>query len=194
MRGFIPLFGHRVNHMLIAVVGPSGAGKDTLMDRARASLADDARFVFARRVITRPADAGGEAHEAVSEADFWARLPGFALHWSAHGLRYAIPRSIEAEMAQGRVVIANLSRGVLAEAAARYRLRVLEITAPLAVRAARLAARGREDAADVAARLAREAPLPEGLDVVTVMNDATPEEGASRVLAVLNRAASDARR
>ncbi len=180
--------------MLIAVVGPSGAGKDTLMDRARAALAGDARFVFARRVITRPADAGGEAHEAVSEAEFAARLPGFALHWAAHGLRYAVPGSIEAEMAAGRVVIANLSRGVLAEAATRYRLRVLLITAPLALRATRLAARGREDAGDVAARLAREAPLPDGLDVVTVMNDATPDDGAARVLAALNRAAADARR
>ncbi|MBR0654988.1 phosphonate metabolism protein/1,5-bisphosphokinase (PRPP-forming) PhnN [Plastoroseomonas arctica] len=180
--------------MLIAVVGPSGAGKDTLMDRARAAFADDPRYVFARRVITRPADAGGEAHEAVSEAEFDARLPGFALHWSAHGLRYAIPGSIKTAIAAGRVVIANLSRGVLAEAAARYRLRVLLITAPVAVRAARLAARGREEAADVAARLAREAPLPEGLDVVTVMNDATPEEGAARVVDALNRAAEDARR
>ena len=180
--------------MLIAVVGPSGAGKDTLMDRARAALAGDARFVFARRVITRPADAGGEAHEAVSEAEFAARLPGFSLHWAAHGLRYAIPVSIEAEMAAGRVVIANLSRGVLAEAATRYRLRVLDITAPPALRAARLAARGREDAGDVAARLSREAPLPGGLDVVTVMNDATPDDGAARVLAALNRAAADARR
>jgi ribose 1,5-bisphosphokinase len=180
--------------MLIAVVGPSGAGKDTLMDRARLALADDARFVFARRVITRAADAGGEAHEAMSEAEFAARLPGFALHWSAHGLRYAIPGTIEAAMAEGRVVIANLSRGVLAKAAARYRLRVLLITAPLAVRAARLAARGREDAADVAARLAREAPLPGGLDVVTVINDASLEEGAARVVEALNRAAADARR
>ncbi|MDB5316365.1 MAG: guanylate kinase [Rhodospirillales bacterium] len=180
--------------MLIAVVGPSGAGKDTLMDRARLALADDARFVFARRVITRAADAGGEAHEAMSEAEFAARLPGFALHWSAHGLRYAIPGTIEAAMAEGRVVIANLSRGVLAKAAARYRLRVLLITAPLAVRAARLAARGREDPADVAARLAREAPLPGGLDVVTVINDASLEEGAARVVEALNRAAADARR
>ncbi|MES2712239.1 MAG: phosphonate metabolism protein/1,5-bisphosphokinase (PRPP-forming) PhnN [Pseudomonadota bacterium] len=163
------------------------------MDRARVALADDPRFVFARRVITRAADAGGEAHEAVSEAEFDARLASFALHWSAHGLRYAIPGSIEAEMEAGRVVIANLSRGVLADAA-RYRLRVLLITAPIEVRAARLAARGREDAQDVAARLSREAPLPEGLDVVTVMNDATPDEGAARVLAALNRAAEDARR
>ncbi|MBR0665602.1 phosphonate metabolism protein/1,5-bisphosphokinase (PRPP-forming) PhnN [Roseomonas hellenica] len=182
--------------MLVAVVGPSGAGKDTLMDAARARLADDMRFIFARRVITRPADAGGEAHEPETEAGFAARLAagGFALHWRAHGLLYGIPCSIEEDLAAQRVVIANLSRGVLAEAAMRYPLRVLLITAPIALRAARLAARGREDAADVAARLSREAPLPEGLDVATVMNDATPAEGAARVLAELSRAAEDAGR
>lgn len=182
--------------MLVAVVGPSGAGKDTLMGLARARLADDARFVFARRAITRAAEAGGEDHRALHEAAFVAERDagGFALWWAAHGLHYGIPRAIEDDMAAGRVVVANLSRGVLADAAVRYRLRVLVITAPVAVLAARLAARGREDAADIAARLAREAVLPEGLDVVTVMNDATREDGAARVVAVLSRAAEDARR
>ncbi|WP_244406941.1 phosphonate metabolism protein/1,5-bisphosphokinase (PRPP-forming) PhnN [Roseomonas fluvialis] len=182
--------------MLLAVVGPSGAGKDTLMGAARARLAGDARFVFVRRAITRPAGAGGEDHRALSAPEFAAERAagGFALWWEAHGLSYGIPRSIEDQMAAGRVVVANLSRGVLAEAAARYPLRVLVITAPIAVLAARLAARGREDAADIAARLARESALPPGLDVVTVMNDATPEEGAARVVAQLTRAAEDARR
>jgi ribose 1,5-bisphosphokinase PhnN len=95
-------------------------------------------------------------------------------------------------MAARRVVIANLSRAVLREASARYALRVLNITAPIEVLAARLAARGRESAADIAARLAREVSLPDGLDIERVMNDADAAEGVARVLAALNRAASDA--
>jgi ribose 1,5-bisphosphokinase len=180
--------------MLIAVVGPSGAGKDTLMAGARAALAQDTRFRFVRRAITRPAEAGGEDHEALSEADFVARRAAgsFALSWEAHGLRYGIPRDIEEDIAARRVVIANLSRAVLPEASARYRLRVLNITAPMEVLAARLAARGRETTADIAARLAREVALPDGLDVERVMNDADVAEGVARVLAALNRAASDA--
>lgn len=176
--------------MLVGVVGPSGAGKDTLMDGARAALAGDARCVFARRVITRPADAGGEDHLPATAADF-ARMReqgDFALWWNAHGLSYGIPARIAAEAGQGRVVVANLSRGVLAEAAARFPLLVLEITAPLELRAARLAARGRESVEDVARRLSREAPLPEGLDIRRVVNDGAPERGIAAVVAVLHAA------
>ncbi|MBR0671141.1 phosphonate metabolism protein/1,5-bisphosphokinase (PRPP-forming) PhnN [Roseomonas soli] len=182
--------------MLVAVVGPSGAGKDTLMGLARARLEGDDRFRFVQRAITRPAEAGGEAHRALDLTTFEAERDagGFALWWRAHGLLYGIPRDIEADMAARRVVVANLSRGVLAEAAARYRLRVLQVTAPTELLAARLAARGRESAQDIAARLRREAALPPRLDVATVMNDATPEEGAARVIETLSRAAEDARR
>jgi ABC-type phosphate/phosphonate transport system ATPase subunit len=59
--------------MLVAVVGPSGAGKDTLMEAARLRLEGRPGFRFARRVITRPADAGGEEHEALDRAAFLAR-------------------------------------------------------------------------------------------------------------------------
>ena len=118
----------------------------------------------------------------------------FALWWEAHGLLYGIPRAIEAEMMTGRVAVANLSRGVLGDAAARYRLRVLEITASPAARAARLAARGREDAADRAARATRIMELPPGITVTTILNDGSVEQGIEAVLAVLTLAAEDALR
>lgn len=181
--------------MLVPVVGPSGAGKDTLMEAARLLLARDTRFIFARRHITRPAEAGGENHFPISVAEFrrMEQEGGFALWWEAHGLLYGIPSAMEVAMAEGRVVVANLSRTVLAEAAARYPIRILNITAPPSVLAARLAARGRESAADIEARLAREAGLPAALQVETVQNDGSVEQGVARVLAALNRAAADAR-
>ena len=52
---------------LILVVGPSGAGKDTLIDAAVARRAGLAR---ARRVVTRPEEAGGEDFEAVTPERF----------------------------------------------------------------------------------------------------------------------------
>ncbi len=180
--------------MLVPVVGPSGAGKDTLMNAARARLARDGRFVFARRHITRPAEAGGEDHVPVSVKEFrrMQQAGDFALWWEAHGLLYGIPAAIEVAMAEGRVVVANLSRTVLAEAAARYPTRILNITAPHHVLAARLAARGRETASDIGARLAREAALPAALTVETVLNDGSVEQGVDRVVAALSRAAADA--
>jgi ribose 1,5-bisphosphokinase len=172
--------------MLVLVVGPSGAGKDTLLDAARRTLAGDPRFRFVRRVITRPAEAGGEAHEAVTAAEFAAR--DFALAWEAHGLRYGISADIVVDLDAGRVVVANVSRGVIAEAVERFSVRVIEITAPPQVLAARLATRGRESAADVAVRLARSVAVPDWIPAETVMNDATVDAGVTRFLAALSRA------
>ena len=78
------------------VVGPSGAGKDTLLDGARQALAGDARYVFARRAITRPADAGGEEHDSVTSDEFARRRErgDFMVSWSAHGLDYGLPLSL----------------------------------------------------------------------------------------------------
>jgi phosphonate metabolism protein PhnN/1,5-bisphosphokinase (PRPP-forming) len=177
--------------MLVLVVGPSGAGKDTLLDAARRTLAGDKRFRFVRRVITRPADAGGEAHEPVTEAEFAAC--DFALAWQAHGLHYGITADIVADLDAGHVVVANVSRGVIAEAARRFPVRVIEIIAPPQILAARLATRGRESTADVTARLARNVALPDGVPVETVMNDATMEVGVARFLAALSRAVQAAR-
>lgn len=179
--------------MLVAVVGPSGAGKDTLMDAARMRIGPDPRFRFVRRSVSRPASAGGEDHEALDRDAFLRRRDagGFALWWEAHGLLYGIPRDIEADLAAGRCVVANLSRGALDEANARYPLLVLEITAPPETLARRLAARGREDPDAIAARLAREAPLPPALRVRRVVNDRCPGTGVAEVAAVLLAAAAE---
>lgn len=177
--------------MLILVVGPSGAGKDSLLNGARVALAADPRFRFVRRVITRPADAGGEAHEPATEAKFLTRRAagGFALDWQAHGLRYGIPADITADLAAGRAVIANISRGVLDMARSRFHVRIIEITAPKDVLAQRLAARGRESPADIAERVARIVAVPAAPDVETIQNDTTLEAGVARFVATLIRAA-----
>lgn len=169
--------------MLILVVGPSGAGKDTLLARARERLAPEGRFRFVRRVITRPADPDGENHEPVSEVAFLRR--DFALQWQAHGLRYGIPADIAPDLARGLDVVASVSRGVIEDASRRFPVRVIEVTAPPALLAARLRARNREDAADIARRLSRQVPLPEGVPVRTVENDSTIAIGAARLVAAL---------
>ncbi len=171
---------------LFAVVGPSGAGKDTLLAGV---VAAEPAFHWARRVITRPEGAGGEPFEGVSDAVFAARLArgDFALHWAAHGLSYGIPHAEFAPLAQGRDVLFNGSRSALAAARAAFPgLRVVCITAPAAVLAARLAARGREGADDIAARLARASyDLPGDIAVLDVCNDDSPTVGIARLLQAL---------
>ncbi len=178
--------------MLVGVVGPSGAGKDTLLDGARAALAGAPGIRFVRRAITRPAEAGGEDHLPMTRDAFEAARDAgaFALWWDAHGLLYGIPADVEPAIARGEVMVANLSRGVLEEAARRLPTLVVEITAPPEVLAARLSARGREDAADIAARLARQATLPEGIPVRRVMNDGSVAEGIARLVALLREVAA----
>ncbi|WP_431305391.1 phosphonate metabolism protein/1,5-bisphosphokinase (PRPP-forming) PhnN [Sediminicoccus sp. BL-A-41-H5] len=173
----------------VALAGPSGAGKDTLLEAVRAELVDDPRFHFARRSITRPEVAGGEAHEALTPEGYQAALASgaFVLHWRAHGLGYGIRH---AEAPGDRVVVLSVSRSVLLQAAALRPLTVIEVTAPPALLAARLAARGREDAAAIAARLAREVPLPEGLDMLRVTNDGPVEHGAARLRSALEAVAA----
>ncbi len=172
-----------VADVLVLVVGPSGAGKDALIGAAQGMLGGDPSVRFVRRVITRPAEAGGEDHEAVTAAEFAAR--DFALQWQAHGLRYGIPADLVSDLACGVTVVANVSRGVIAQAAARFPTRVIEVTAPPDVLATRLAARGRENARDIAERLARHVALPEGVPVRRVMNDGTLADGVARFLAAL---------
>lgn len=169
--------------MIAAIVGPSGAGKDTLI---RGALATRPDLRLVRRVITRPTEAGGEEFEGVTEADFLRRRDRgeFALHWEAHGLHYGIPRD---QVERPGDVVFNGSRAALVQAAQVFPgLRVILITAPEAVLAARLASRGRESAADIAARLRRaDFALPPGIAAITVSNDGTPQTGISRLLAAL---------
>lgn len=172
---------------LIGVVGPSGVGKDTVM---QALCAARPGLRVLRRVITRPAGQWGEDFERVDEAVFEARTAQgeFALHWQAHGMRYGIPLAGCAPLAEGTDMLANLSRGVLLEAQARFPGFVtLALSAPHEVLAARIGARGREGGAAAAARLERaELPLPAGLEQVIVMENTGPvATTAARILAQL---------
>ena len=170
--------------VFIAVVGPSGVGKDTLIDAALEARLD---IVRARRVITREPSPETEDFESVSDAAFEGMLlaGAMALSWDAHGLSYGIPAAVRDDLDAGLHVIANLSRRVWPEAKLRFTLKqLIWVTAPEAVLAGRLAARGREDAADIEARLRRQtdAPPPEA---VIVDNGGELEDGKTAFLAAL---------
>ena len=171
------------------IVGPSGVGKDSLIDGARAALAGNPGFVFQRREITRAADAGGEDHVAVTVGDFEARRTSgaYALSWTANGLGYGVPRAIDGFLAEGRSVVVNGSRGALGDSRARYPdLRVVEIIVPTEILRARLTARGRETMEEIEQRLRRAAAIQvSGDGVIRFSNDRPLEQSVDALVALL---------
>lgn len=168
------------------IVGPSGAGKDTLLALTHAQLSHRADIVFVRRVITRAPDAN-EEHEPIDKRSFEAlRAAGdFALAWEAHGLCYGVPKSIEAEIVAGRQVVVNLSRAIVAEARARYPSLVIEITAAEAQLRERLLRRGRESAEDIAMRLKSSRLASASSADIVIVNDGLVEQALRRLVALI---------
>lgn len=166
------------------VIGPSGAGKDSLLAYVREHLAGSS-LVFAHRYITRPASAGGENHVALSEAEFQQRANTgcFALTWERNGLCYGIGSEVQQWLERGLDVVVNGSRSALPLAYAAFpTLMPIWITASVEVLAERLAKRGRESAAEIAARLAvaQEFQPPPG--VLVLNNDGALAEAGERLL------------
>ena len=142
---------------LVLVVGPSGAGKDTLLGLAKAACADDGNIVFPRRVITREASAS-EENEEVSIGTFQEALTRgeYAMHWEAHGHRYALSRAIDDDIRAGRTMVANVSRTVIGAMRRAYAdVVVVSITAPPNVLAERIAMRARSSDGGIENRLRR---------------------------------------
>ena len=173
---------------LVLVVGPSGAGKDTLIALARAVYANDRTVVFPRRIVTR-APSAAEDHDSVSDAAFdAARGQGaFAFWWEAHGLKYALPAAIDADIRGRRTVVCNVSRALVQYLRERYaHVTVVLLTAPREVLAARLAARSRSADGAIAGRLDRAAPDAGDLHAdVVIENTGTAQLGAAQLCAAI---------
>ena len=170
--------------LFVAIVGPSGAGKDALIRGLAGRLGEGDGVFYARRVVTRRADAF-EDHDTLAEDEFLAaRAHGrFALAWSALGLHYGVPCEIEARLAAGCAVVCNVSRAVVDELRQRYRSSlVVLVTARPETLAARLAARGREDGASRRERLERAAVAELAIEPdATIDNDGALDEAVARL-------------
>ncbi|MGO7076158.1 phosphonate metabolism protein/1,5-bisphosphokinase (PRPP-forming) PhnN [Rhizobium johnstonii] len=175
---------------MVVVVGPSGAGKDTLMNLAARRFKGREDVHFVRRVITRHRDAGGEDHLSVSHQGFAAmeQSGSFAVWWEAHGLKYGIPAEISVALSKGHIVVANGSRSALHRFQAAFpRLKVINVTARPEVLAGRLETRGRETHEDIMARLARGPLTVRGeYDVVELDNSGSLEEAEQKMIEILN--------
>jgi ribose 1,5-bisphosphokinase len=170
---------------LVLVVGPSGAGKDTLIGRARAACRGDAAVVFPRRIVTRPPSLF-EDNEFMPQTAFEqaAASGAFAFWWRAHGHLYGIPLAVDFDIEAGRTVVCNVSRTVVAAVRERYaNVVAVLVTAPADVLAARLAGRARPSDGAVTDRMKRVNIAREELrpDVV-IDNVGEPESGARKLL------------
>ena len=172
---------------LVLVVGPSGAGKDTLLRLAQAACIDDHDIVFPRRIVTR-ASSADEDNIALSPDEFVrARDHGdFAVQWDAHGHSYALPLEINDDIRAGRAVVANVSRTVIATLRQAYaNVVVVAITAPPDVLAQRLAARARHSDGNIADRLARSVDDASTNADVTILNAGSAEYHSRHLLRVI---------
>lgn len=176
---------------LIYVMGPSGAGKDSVLGRARTLLMPEAPVVFAHRYITRPADAGGENHVAVTRAEFAMRCAHglFAYHWQAHGNDYGVGREIHDWRAAGMTVVVSGSRDhFLRTGGLDSQARPVLITAPADRLQQRLAGRGRENPSEATKRLQRaEAYEIDDPRLVTIVNDGVLDDAAQAFVRLLSR-------
>lgn len=172
---------------LVLVVGPSGAGKDTLLREAKAACAEDRNIVFPRRVITRAASPS-EDNEEVSESGFQHALAQgeYAMHWEAHDHCYALPRAIDAEIRAGRTVVANVSRTVIGAMRRAYAdVVVVSITAPPQVLAERLAMRQRGSDGTIEERLQRTVDDASAAPDATIVNVGTAEYHARQLVRII---------
>lgn len=172
---------------LVLVVGPSGAGKDTLLGLARAACAEDGDVVFPRRVVTREASPF-EDNEQVSLSAFGQAIGrgDFAVHWEAHGHCYALPRAIDDDIRAGRTVVANVSRTVVDAIRRAYiDVVVVSITAPPEILAERVATRARSSDGLVADRLNRAIGGVAAAADVTIINVGSVDHHARELVRIV---------
>jgi ribose 1,5-bisphosphokinase len=171
---------------LILVVGPSGAGKDTLLGLAKAACTEDRNVTFPRRVVTREASAA-EDNEALSPDAFREALARgeFALHWEAHGHLYGLRRAIDDDIRAGRTVVINVSRTIIDAARRAYAdVTVVSITAPPDVLSERIAMRARGSDGLSGQRLSHTVNETAAPDI-TILNVGRPEDHARRLVRIV---------
>jgi len=173
----------------VAVVGPSGAGKDTLINWLKSKLEGEDRVMFVRRTVTRDADGTTEDHDSLDRESFAVEEEAghYAVCWEAHGLRYGIPTAALHHVENGGIAIANGSRRALGEIERVFgNLLVVSLTVDRDVLAKRLAARGRETATEIEKRLARSGEaLPVRCRMVEIDNTGAVERAGEAFLALL---------
>jgi ribose 1,5-bisphosphokinase len=181
-----------MSHQLIYTMGPSGAGKDSLLAWLKTKLHPQAPIHFARRTIDRPAQPGGELHESVDASTFQhLRDQGtFSMHWAANGLQYGVRHTELDGLRRDQWVMVNGSRAYLPHALLQFPgLTVLHITARAEVLRSRLLARQRENSAMVESRVQRAIAYetPPECRMLEIYNETSLDAAGLNLMQTLNR-------
>lgn len=182
-----------MNRRLIYVVGPSGAGKDSLLLWLRQHIPSTAQVHWARRTIDRPkVDIPNAEDHCSVDTEIFEQMVNqgkFALHWDANTYRYGIRTDELKHLSHPSwCVIVNGSRAHLPIAAKTYPgLTVLHVTASADVLRRRLLNRGRESEEAINARLMRVVPIaiPKLSNLIEISNNTTLEEAGNDLLVKL---------
>jgi len=176
---------------LFYVAGPSGSGKDSLINGLRERLGGGTSVLFAHRYITRCWKAGGENHVELSEEEFLQRAKAglFSMQWQANNCCYAIGIEIHSWLNSGHSVVVNGSRAHLEEAISHFGERLIPVLIsvnPDRLRQ-RLLTRGRENESEIDARLARNQIFEQQLHgrVVELTNDGDLATAVDHFYAIL---------
>tara|TARA_E500000178_G_scaffold283305_1_gene284102 strand:+ start:428 stop:991 length:564 start_codon:yes stop_codon:yes gene_type:complete len=171
--------------LFLAVVGPSGSGKDTIIEALCKQLPNIKRV---KRYITREQQKAGGEDSYNIDFDTFGKLErdgDFAFSWSAHHLKYGLPITIFDEINVGKSLIANISRSILDQLSDKFEYyEIILITASDKILAERLEKRGRESKAQIEERLARSSfTIPNGISPLIIRNETTVEDAVSKIIA-----------
>jgi len=175
---------------LFYVMGASGAGKDSILGYARKRIAPADNCVFAHRYITRPSDAGGENHVALTEREFEYRSQSgfFCMEWASHSLHYGVGSEVRLWMEKGTDVILNGSRAYLEQAKLLFPtiVPVLIRVSPQILRE-RLIARNRETMDEIEKRIQRATEVSCDDEGISVIHNDSELSGAGNLFLGLIR-------
>ena len=166
---------------IILIVGPSGVGKDSILEASKEYLSSSLHLV--KRYITRKPNEHEDNHYlSVDEFKVKVQENFFASHWGAHENLYGIAK---ASILDG-VNIISISRGSIKDFEALYdKVYTLHITVPKEVLRQRLLNRGRESLEQIEKRLERSYESLEAKHLIEFDNQAPLEEGAIKFAQLL---------
>ena len=175
---------------IIYLIGSSGSGKDTLIQRVRTR--ELPQLEIAHRYITRDWQSGGENHIELSANAFKRRqqLGAFSLSWSANESYYGIGCEIIHWLSCNQHVLLNGSRGYLAQAQALFPNQILPVMVDVSADKLRqrLSNRGRENSEQIEKRIARHLQFSNQTitDLQRVDNDQEVEAAVDQLCHIIN--------